>query len=412
MVSKKYILKKNTVYVELKENVFYVKLNGELYYAKYDFNIENTPEHHIDMMVYFIFYNCGENRTAMVRSHVSVLNEDAPIIGNAYVEVDAPPFEEEGQVIDNLSFFNNSLFETAGSGKLIMFSGGYDSVAVKILVPEAPCIYLHRDPASFSEAYRQADSANQQEVIEKTNAHVIVNNIEKIGVQYRGKIGFTAGNGYASLMIPYLSKYNASNILTGSIFEDSGIGYSSKGLSFGRLAHTATNLNTMHWSKRAGINLSIPNAGLSEVLAARLVSNSIYKDMASSCQTVLTKEEKNHCGKCFKCLRKLPVLGREGELKQSAIASGETKVRARPGPSVIYGIQKLKSDNKFFKSLDEVDVSAIERYSQWYTFILATPDILELMEERYAKFGIEPMTDKDYGQMESFIKDINRITKE
>tara|TARA_R110000868_G_scaffold144429_1_gene363635 strand:+ start:747 stop:1970 length:1224 start_codon:yes stop_codon:yes gene_type:complete len=404
MVKRKYTLKKNILYVRLDNNIFYIFLNKHTYYAKYDFNIEDMPDHHIDMMVYYIMYGFGENKTAKMKCFTADFYSNTTLSGETYVDVDIPPFEKEHQVIDDLSFFNDSLYESNGDKKLIMFSGGYDSVSLKVLIPEAHCVYLYRD-------YDKQYGKNQEKVVKQANSHVVINNIEKIRIQYTGKHGFNTGNGYASLMIPYLSKYGADEILCGPVFDDVAFGYpKDQDLSFGKHHFTSRGLNSIYWTKRAGINVSYPNAGLSETWTTKLVDNSVYKDSVSSCHV---KTNTNFCGECYKCLRKLPMRDMCMHVKPKAIISGETHIKTKPlkmACSTTYGIQKLKSDNKYFKLLDSIDVSFLDRYSRWHTSIFTTPKTLALIEDRYLKFGIKEMTDDDYINIEKFRIDIDSIT--
>lgn len=403
MIIKKYNLKKSNVTVTLDKNYFYVGLNNQTYYAKYDFNIENIPTHHVDLMIYYIFYGFGENKVAQVKTHTYNFGELSPTLGNKYVEVEIPPYEEDNQIIDNPTLHPNPLFPPQGDNKIIMYSGGYDSTAVKVLFPEAPAIYLHRD-------YNEQYAANQQKALKLAKAHIVTNNIEQLRTQYvPGRPGFNTGNGYTSLLIPYLTKYKANEILCGAVFDDVAFNHnkSSGKVSMPGVSGTGRSLNSMFWTKRAGINLSYSIAGLSEVWTSKLVNDSKYTSAASSCHT---KIEKNYCGKCYKCLRKLPIINKADQVQSEAIILGKKAFQTKPlkmAVSTVYGVQKL--NNELSNVVNKIDVSFLDRYSEWHTALFSNPNTLQIMKEKYAQHNILPMESKDYQKLNIALNQINNI---
>ena len=126
-----------------------------------------------------------------------------------------------------------------------------------ILYPESIPIFLKR-------IYNNQYTINQKRILEKTNAHIIENNIELLRLEYKNKDGFNAGNGYFSLLIPYITKYKANILLGGAIFDEIGFDYEFD-ISYGNPPSlTARTLNTIKYFKNAGIHLCYPISGLSE----------------------------------------------------------------------------------------------------------------------------------------------------
>lgn len=400
MITREYFLKKNNIVVTLDNNYFYVKLKDQTYYAKYDFNIEPIPDHYIDLMVYYIFYGFGENKTAKVKSVVKNF-ENNPSFGNSYVEVDIPYYEDENQVIEDLSFFDITLYPSLGNNKLLMFSGGYDSTALKVVFPEAIPIYLDRE---YDKVYGQ----NQQKIVTQVGAHKVINNIEQIRIQYVGKQGFNNGHGYTSLLIPYLFKYKANKIFAGVIFDDVAFGYPpGQDLKFGKCSINGGSLNPMNWLKRAGVYVEFPLAGTSELLTCKIVNSSPYKNTVSSCHVPTSKK---YCGKCYKCLRKLAFIGKPTEIQSQAIITGEKAIQKRPlkmAVSTVYGVQLIPTDNKVFRILKDFDVSFLDRFNEWYTLCFSSTETLEELKSSFKDLNIKPMTPSDSLKIKQFVHELN-----
>ena len=244
MRTKTYQLAKSKVIVELKNNMFYIVLNGKRYYAEYDFNIESIPEHHIDLMVFIIFYNFDENRVIPYKKgHVQI-----------------PEFDIK------------KTYKSEGERMLLSFSGGYDSTAVKILLPDAIPVYLLRNQYDLY-------CKNQLRILKKVNAIIVKNDIEQLRIQYKGSKGFNVGSGYASLLIPYLSRHKANTILTGGVYDDVAFNYSESLKYVNSVNEYSATHNIIRWLKRGGINLCFPAGCISEVLTTKLGEESVYKDI-------------------------------------------------------------------------------------------------------------------------------------
>lgn len=402
MIVKEYALKKNVVKVTLDDDFFYVNVHGKTYYAKYDFNIESTPDHHVDLMVYYMFYGYGENKTAKVIDHHYEYKSLTPSLGTEYVEVDVPSFELGDQIIDSPKLHPEPLFTESGTNKIIMYSGGYDSTCLKVLFPELPSVYLCRD---YDPQYKK----NQEEAIDHCGAHVVVNNIEKIREEYLGvdRHGFNVGNGYASLIIPYLTKYNANEIICGAVFDDVAFCYDKKvgDVMINLPSNNTSYTNAAHWSKRAGIKVSYPIAGLSEVWTSRIVNNSEYADKASSCHSL---SDSNNCGLCYKCLRKLPVINRSNRINSSVIRMGLRKLETKPikmAVSTVFGMQLLDQ----FKHLRHIDMSFLEKFNYWYSEVYSDSDIASEVKRKVSELGVDLMSDEEYENILLALEQINKI---
>lgn len=375
MINKEYNLKKSKIEITLDDNMFYLKTPNKTYYAKYDFNIEQTPEHHIDLMMYILFYDLEENKRFKYDNGV---------------EVDMP-------------YFGEKVFESKGTNKsLLCFSGGYDSTAVKLLIPDTVPIYLERD-------YDPVYGNNQKQIIKDIGSHIVLNNIEQFRIEYKGRPGFNTGNGYVGLLIPYLTKYDADTIFGGAVFDDIGFNYSETLKCPENINIYGRTLNSFKWFKNGGITLAYPVAGISEVLTTKIVNDSKFKDTVCSCHVPC---DNNHCYECYKCFRKAQIIGEENKLTEKCIRKTESIFNRRPlkmALSTIYAVQKGNIKNDVFNKFKNIDISFAEKCSGRHQSFYNTDYIKSYMEEIFSKMGIHQMDKNDYIKIKNFVDKVNEI---
>jgi len=403
LITKEYNFRKNNVRVTLHGGWFKVHLDGKEFYAKYGFNIESTPDHHIDLMMYYLFYGFGENKTALVKKEKFDFHTGDSIVSSGYAEVEIPYYEKEGITIDDPSFFKESVFDSCGNKSVTMFSGGYDSTALHILFPESHLVHLHRD---YDVDYGQ----NQMRAVKEAKAHIVNNNMELIRKHYVGRHGFNHGQGYASLLIPFLSRFKAKDIYCGVVFDDLFFGYPrGKDLTFGAQYNYSRTYNAARWASRCGVNISMPICGVSERITTMLVEGTKFKDISSSCHTLISG---NKCGKCFKCFRKLPMAGTPELVQAEAFKRVKKIISDKPlkmACSTVYGIQSLAPKSLEFRPYMELNVSFTGRYNEWIMDLFCDAETAQKSKSRLDEFGFKKMTPNDSELISNFVDSVNKI---
>jgi len=384
---------------------------GKEYVAYYPFELTGIPEHHIDLMVWYLVHGFGENPTCQVREHFTRWPEQSVYKLDTYEEVEIPVYEQEGLVIESLDFFKEKIdkaTEGVGPKKLLSFSGGRDSVCTKTLLPESICVFLKRQTGGD-----EYDS-NQLEVVKETNAYTVLTNFHDLRALYgKGLHGFNHTHGYAALLIPFLSALGANEIMFGAPLEDIGFHRLPNKIStFGRHSFTENGFDicAMLWMRRAGIEVSFPIAGISEVLTTRIVEQGKYKGLASSCHIETGKKD---CGQCEKCYRKLPLLGREQELSHQAFIAGEHRVNDKPMKmvfSLVYSTALLPPSRRSrrMNELSYWKVDFAERMDPWHIKFFNPEDTAKATISALNELGIQPMSATDQHNLNQFMRQLNR----
>lgn len=355
-----YKLKNRKITVSINTNTFYISTNKYTYYARYPFDITYIPKHHIDLMVWILFYGYGENK----------------IVNSCEVP----------------ECYEQSIMDKFGDKEILCFSGGIDSTAVYLINNPVP-VFLKRN---YDETYFK----NQINICNKIKANIVENDMELIRKEYGLAQGFNIGCGYLALLIPFVFYYNARNISFGVVFDDLAFRYSEY-LEYNDFSKWHKTKNMFKILKEYGINIVYPLSGLSEIYTTKIVNNSVLKDLASPCHVSMTG---NYCKECFKCFRKLGVLEQQINISDK-IYNILSKKPLKMACSTVYGIQKAKYNIERLKRYNDIDVSFLDRYNK---------DIMkyfcdsEKMQIKFKELGIEPQNENDKMLIDKFVKFINK----
>jgi hypothetical protein len=192
-----------------------------------------------------------------------------------------------------------------GTKHSLSFSGGVDSTAAMILMPEDTILSYHqRDFASmlshslphytFSEIKKQTGN----EVI------CILSNHEKIRTHSGMMNGFSTANASGVHLILLADFLDLQSIAFGTPIDNTWLKKGSKYRDFSQ------SFFWKYWSEkfnRAGLDYVLPINHLSEAGALSICSQSPYRDVVNSC---LRGHENQWCGRCWKCFHKNGPLGR------------------------------------------------------------------------------------------------------
>lgn len=184
-----------------------------------------------------------------------------------------------------------------GGRDALAFSGGVDSVAALAVMPkETVAVFLHRVSDVETKSMYRADAALRScEAVRATGREVIVADTDLEHV--RTPVGFP------------IDWSNAAPAV--ALADELGL----RSVSFGMIAESAFHLGHHHYSDLAsraiyrswapvfdavGVSISLPTAGVSEVVTSRIAA--AYPEMLA--QSCVRGTGDTPCGRCFKCFRK------------------------------------------------------------------------------------------------------------
>lgn len=367
-----YKLKKNVVTVRLVKNAIFISTQKQTYHAYYPLSIEDIDQALIDLMIWILFYGFGENET------------------DGRFEFPALSGKRT----------------TTYTDLLVSYSGGVDSTVMYLLSPvKTHCAYIYRD---YAEMY----GLNQQEAIDKIGAHRIHTDFERIRELYvPGQPGFNVGSGYVAMMLPFVDSLKVKYIGLGGIYDDLAFGGNPYRYAcvvnppYSRLDHLMKVLSD------SGIEMVEPVSGLSKVLLTQVMAGSEFRDIVSSCNQDPAIMKGNYCRKCYKCFKKLPILGDRIDLDEPRVMAGIMQIMnrrpLRTAGSVIYAIQKAGYGIERFQRYLDIDVSFLDRYSEALMRRYNPPEMCEMMYPVFEKAGISRQTEEDARRIERFVERMN-----
>lgn len=252
--------------------------------------VREVADIHPDLIVLASLLIVGQTKTASL---------ELPVIpSESMVEAVRERFQIE---LTTSAVATRGTSERVGSGVPgLAFSGGIDSCAALLLLPkDTVSMFMHRTSLGDSKKTLYNSSAAMASVDALSRgayrAVALRSNVENI----RSPVGFPV---------------DWSNSLPLVINAD-GLGLSS--ISFGTVLESATSLGKKKYSdlrdrtvysrwapifKVAGVNMSLPVAGLSEVLTSKVVRERGAFMLPQSC---VRGTPGDPCRRCFKCFRKM-----------------------------------------------------------------------------------------------------------
>lgn len=369
-----YEMKKNTATVILNDCRIDIHVRGRQFYAKYPVRVEDCEKYLIDLMMWVTFFDFGENRKGDFNG----------------VTLDLPCDVAE--------------VKTDNDKIMIEYSGGVDSSAVYELLPKEKTI-----PVNCYRDYDHVYGSNQNRVIKAVGGIYIYTDFELIREMYINDRGYNIGIGYIAPCFPLINILKIKHITLGGVFEDQGFWYGTpftfnSGCSITQSEVIGQILSTFD------IHISLPPAGLSEVLTSKIVNNSPLKDLACSCHTETL--DNNLCRHCYKCFRKLGFIGEQldfNNVKTRDYIYYMLSLRPlKMAASCVYGIQHGRYTIAEFQKYMDVDVSFCDRYNDEFLKRWNHPEIYDLVISKLKEMEIEPMNLDDIENIHKFVNFINK----
>lgn len=286
----------------------------------------------------------------------------------------------------------------------LAFSGGMDSVAAMLLMPQ-DTILIYNRREGFKTILNHTNVEHLIQHLEEEHGRTVVvvpSSHESIRVQYGMSSGFSTDYACGVQVILLADYFGLDSIGTGMPLENSYLFHGHKYRDF------ESSWFWRHHSElfsKIGLDIYQPVAGCSEIINMRIVQDNELEHHAQSC--LRSDEPGVSCGACWKCFRKNSLLGHPIEMSNEIL----TFLKKRPlkqAASTLYSIRK----NDGFKEMIDAheDIPDMEE-------LLETPlDFLEYHHEpalsliplRYRRFTrtrlqryAEPMADEMVEQFRS-----------
>ena len=222
-----------------------------------------------------------------------------------------------------------------GTRPALAFSGGVDSTAAAMVMPENTLLGYHRRSFSSMLDHRNADRLmahllehEEREVVQVTS------NQELIRAHHGKMVGFSSDLACAAHLILLADHHDLGAIGFGMPIDNT---YLVKGAKFRPFA---TSKYFTYWTRRfenAGLDLLLPVSSITEGGALEIVRQSPWIDHINSC---MRGDGVSGCGQCWKCFHKNGPLGRPFDIKAPGI---QHFLNRRPMPTATHALWALQS---------------------------------------------------------------------
>lgn len=263
----------------------------------------------------------------------------------------------------------------------LSFSGGLDSTAALCLMPDNTTLfYMERN---FPSMIKHENALFFVSELEKGGRNVITvpSNHEKIRTNHGKNPGFSTDYACMAHLILLSDHYDLDAAATGMPLENAYFFHGSTVRDFSK-----TNFWKHYSSIFAYIGLPLyqPVAGCSEILTSRIVEQSEYKHLSSSCLRSTAVGEK--CEVCWKCFRKNIFNNMPWEMSNE-ISTFLAKRPLKQGLATLYALQiihaageKIPDEASDLIPLLDHDLKFLHHY--WAPY-------LDLIPKKYKKYTQE-----------------------
>lgn len=263
----------------------------------------------------------------------------------------------------------------------LAFSGGIDSVASMLLMPQdTALVYNRRDGFKSNINHTNADRLFDHMLEEYGRPVIQIPSNHEIIRKYHGKgAGFSTDYACAVQVILLADYLQLDSIGTGMPLENTYLFHGHRYRNFG------ASWFWRHYSeifKNIGLSIYQPVAGCSEIINQQIVTENNLFDYAQSC--LRSDQPGKPCESCWKCFRKNTLSGYDFNFSNE-ISTFLKKRPLKQAASTLYSIKKL-SGGKYeqilqsFQDLDDlldIDFSFLEHYHA---------DGLKLLPSKYRRF--------------------------
>ena len=264
----------------------------------------------------------------------------------------------------------------------LAFSGGIDSVASMLIMPQdTALVYNRREGFQSSLNHTNADRLFEH-MLENMGLPVVqVPSNHEVIRKHQGKTaGFSTDYACAVQVILLADYLQLDSLATGMPLENTYLFHGHRYRDFG------ASWFWRHYSeifKSIGLSIYQPVAGCSEIINQRIVDKNQLLNLAQSC--LRSDTPGIPCGACWKCFRKNTLAGHDFSFSNEI----DTFLQKRPlkqAVSTLYSIQKLEESKAYseivsksddLERLLESDFSFLEAYHE---------DDLKLIPKKYRRF--------------------------
>jgi len=286
---------------------------------------------------------------------------------------------------------------TRNPGKKIglAFSGGVDSTAAMLLLPEDIELVYHQRQGFPVTGMRQDNALYMFENMKK-KVWKIKSDQEIIGEREEtGKRGFSTDYCAGVAIILMADMLDLGYFATGQMMESTHL---RRGYKFRDFEKTKFWLTFEPLFKEAGLTLLGPVFSCSEVITNKIVEQSEYKDLAQSCVRGFAGQG---CNACYKCFRKNLIRGKKIPTRSYEINHILTSRPLKQAASLIYAMNKFKSEILELDEYKGMELKFVERY--YPPALELIPEEIKIgVKEKLEEFGIEPMTSAEINEMGIF----------
>lgn len=222
----------------------------------------------------------------------------------------------------------------------LSFSGGLDSTAALCLMPDnSTLFYMERNFESMIQ-HENAHFFAAELRNEGRNVVIVPSNHEKIRTNHGKNPGFSTDYACMAHLILLADHYDLDAAATGMPLENTYFFHGSRVRDFAK---------TRFWERHSpifayiGLPLYQPVAGCSEILTSKIVDQSRYRHLSSSCLRSSTVGEK--CEVCWKCFRK-NIFNNLPWKMSSEISKFLKKRPLKQGIATLYALQIMKKTDE------------------------------------------------------------------
>lgn len=267
-----------------------------------------------------------------------------------------------------------------GQRLALSYSGGVDSTAAMVLLPEDTLLAYHE--RSFPSMLSHSLPHLTFEAIAQRSGREVLcvpSNHERIRTLHGKQTGFSTANAAAVHLILLADHLDLRGIAFGTPIDNTWL---EKGKRFRDFS--ASHYWT-HWSAKfrlAGLHYVLPINHISEAGALEVCRQSPWKDVVNSC---LRGVNERWCGRCWKCFHKNGPLGRDFDPQSTEI---QTFLNTTPLRTAQHALWALKTQN--LVDLAPHLAPCLEEDLSWW--VQAYRPGLALLDERW-RAGVEANTE-------------------
>ena len=270
----------------------------------------------------------------------------------------------------------------SGSKIGLSFSGGIDSTAAAILLPDTAFLAYHKRSFQSMIDHRLAENLFEElEMNHGRDVFQIPSNHELLRTTWGKPVGFSTDFAAATHLILLADVLDLGTIAFGTPIDNTWL---AKGKKFRQFSESDY---WKKWSARfsqAGLQLEFPINHISEAGALKICRQSPLLRHINSC---LRGDGERWCGACWKCFHKNGPLGREFDFQSTEIQSFLSMKPLRTAQHALWAIQSMGLED----SVPHLKEHLNKSLDWWESFY---PPGLDLMNEPLRSY-VEKRT-RDY----------------